>query len=367
MILENKILYNINARGQIIEWSINITVESTENHFIVIRSGLFNKSNFNTSKKTQYSKDKVFDVFKSKIKHKIEREGYIHDETKLTNVKKTSDNLYKPMLAQTYNPKKAKFPYFAQPKLNGVRCVAYCDVISNTFILKSRKNIQYNFPNIEKSLKTLLIHNDIDTIVFDGELYLHETSLNVISGEARKSVKTPSLFNLKYVIYDVVNLESTQIDRLHYLIELFADITLDNVKLLSKRLIFNDEQVEKLKNNLIKKKYEGLILRSINGLYKPGVRSSDLLKVKKVLSDEFLIMDIVPQQKDTTQGILICQNNINKELFTCTFKGTVEEKQELLNFKTEFIGQKVTIEYFERTADKQLPFHAIAVAIRNYE
>ena len=73
----------------------------------------------------------------------------------------------KAMLAHKYDPDKADYPAYIQPKLDGVRCLFTKD---GAF---SRADNQFmNVKHIEKALENFF--NKYPTAVLDGELYNHE-------------------------------------------------------------------------------------------------------------------------------------------------------------------------------------------------
>ena len=72
----------------------------------------------------------------------------------------------KAMLAHKYNPDKADYPAYIQPKLDGVRCLFTKD---GAF---SRAGNQFmNVEHIEKDLKP--VFNKYPNLILDGELYNH--------------------------------------------------------------------------------------------------------------------------------------------------------------------------------------------------
>ena len=74
----------------------------------------------------------------------------------------------KPMLAHMYNPDKAIFPAYIQPKLDGVRCIITKDgAYSRTG--KEFKNIEH----IKTHLNNYFFDRFPD-VVLDGELYNHD-------------------------------------------------------------------------------------------------------------------------------------------------------------------------------------------------
>jgi DNA ligase-1 len=365
MILQ-KTLYNLNSKNQIIEWNLLISNLNLNEAEVVIRHGLHNCSSSN-SPSSKYviptlNKEKHF---LSLLNKKTKREGYVEDWNLLKDVKTTYDNLYSPMLAKTFDLEKPlSETVFAQPKYNGVRMLAYVDLTENFIVFKSRKNIVYNFPLIAENLKQLLINAGIDKITLDGELYSHKLPLSVISGEARRSTKTPSHYPLNYIIYDIVNLNSYQYERLDFLSDLFLGQDISNIKLSPTNTLRNKESIKVLLNQMIEEGYEGLIIREKKGMYKPGARV--LGKVKKLLSKEFTIIDIIPQNKQKDLGIFVCKNDLTDDYFSVTYASTMEEKRDILINKNKYIGKLLTVDYFERTVNN-LPFHAVGVAIRDYE
>ena len=91
----------------------------------------------------------------------------------------------KPMLAHKYNPDKAYYPAYIQPKLDGVRCVFTKDgAYSRTG--KEFKNVDH----IKKDLK--VVFNRYPNLILDGELYNH--------GLKDDFEKIISLFSFKLLI-----------------------------------------------------------------------------------------------------------------------------------------------------------------------
>ena len=73
----------------------------------------------------------------------------------------------KPMLAHKYNPERAVYPAYIQPKLDGVRCLIDKDgAYSRTG--KEFKNIEHNKVLLQGFFK------DFPRATLDGELYNHE-------------------------------------------------------------------------------------------------------------------------------------------------------------------------------------------------
>jgi hypothetical protein len=53
-------------------------------------------------------------------------------------------------------------------------------------------------------------------------------------------------------------------------------------------------------------------------------------------------------------------------VFKVNPEGSVETKRKYFSEKHNIIGKKLTVEFYERTAFG-LPFHAVGIAVRDYE
>lgn len=113
----------------------------------------------------------------------------------------------KPMLAFHYTTKKAVFPCYAQPKLDGVRALWLC----NKLISRGRPNedgIEWDrsvLPHIFNALDSLTVH--MGPSVFDGELYSHGLSLQQINRRVAVNRITPHERHdvIRYHIFDIPN------------------------------------------------------------------------------------------------------------------------------------------------------------------
>jgi len=79
-------------------------------------------------------------------------------------------------------------------------------------------------------------------------------------------------------------------------------------------IILSDNSMASLERDLaIKQGYEGIILRQMYAPYQFGKRNKTLVKYKKRLSGEFIIVDVIPMGKMVHCGMFVCKNDINNE------------------------------------------------------
>lgn len=308
------------------------------------------------------------------IKDKL-NEGYLTEITDSVTVKTDINGNEKPMLAQK-KLTKIKYPAYIQPKYNGVRAllsIEEVDVGIGMFenkkqlpVFRSREGHVYGMRKL-LMLLTSEPYNKIFTYAkkFDGELYIHGKPLGFIksscplirNGVIDKSNGNPDL--VTYVIYDIVNKDLTQYQRTQILDELQQDInTLHNHTITKNDGIFvsptystTDKEDSIIKSFKFKNTgYEGGIVRNINFQYQPGVRSWNMVKIKFDEQDEYLIIDVIPQQNDPTQAMIVCQTD-RGIVFESTPMGNRVQRNEYLVNKYNYIGRMALIKYYELTEE----------------
>lgn len=259
-----------------------------------------------------------------------------------------------------------KFPCIIQPKVNGVR--ATVSLIDNKVTIKSKEGLVYNLPiissYIEKNIE-LLSYKDTD-LILDGELYIHGESLGNISS----AVKAHNLntARVKFILFDLAIEEYTNLERFKIINSVIKPKlnTLDcPIEVLKTGQCKSDEEAQKLTDKFITEGYEGSIFRDFNGLYAFGKRPQAMTKLKRMIDDEFTIVDVYPQKKDNSKGNFVCLTKEGKQ-FEVNPKGTDFFKQEVLTNKSNYIGKLLTCTFYEWTDDK-IPLHIITNVVRDYE
>lgn len=259
-----------------------------------------------------------------------------------------------------------KFPAMAQPKINGVR--ATISLFNGQPKILSKEGKDYEIPHILDYLrqKTDAFIWDGEDIVLDGELYIHGEPLQEIAS----AVKKVSLITQRviYVVFDLAVEDMNQLERWKTLkalhTEHFSDLA-SPIELIRSVKVPNDKLAQEITDKFISQGYEGSIFRDFNAQYKFGGRPMTMTKLKRTISEEFKIVDVLPQDKDPTKGNFICVNE-NGKTFAVNPKGTDDYKRKVLIFKKSFIGHNLTLTFYEWTADR-IPFHSIDMSIRDYE
>jgi DNA ligase 1 len=278
-----------------------------------------------------------------------------------------SEKPMRPMLAKDYRKpldrKHIKFPCFVQPKLNGLRCLAF--VQDGNVRLVSRQNTEWTALNhLVDELKSF------PNGIYDGELYKHGPDFQKIIGAVKRDDPNELSAQIEYHVYDFVDESSTFSQRLGTIVNNLPDGR-RFVRFVETKTLNTPDLLDEWHDNYVKAGYEGIMLRNKHGKYKINGRSSDLQKFKKFDDDEFEIIGAV--------------ENIGKAEGTCTFQcitkeghcfnvmpegqDGVREKywQDWLSGKIKS-GDMLSVKYFGyTTTDKPVPYIPIGICIRNYE
>lgn len=291
--------------------------------------------------------------------------------------------IQKPMLAGNFDPAKAKFPYIATPKIDGIRFLMVDGVaVSRKFKPIRNKHIQ--------SLLSRYLPDGVDGELTSGDTFQSSTSaVMTIEGEPE----------FKCWIFDYVNPEWTEIFPYYYRLT-FMNYEMVNynfdlpfeLNFLGGDVVSNLKELEEYEQWCMNQGFEGVMLRDRNGTYKFGrstVNENILLKVKRFEDDEAELIEIQEKmsnqnaaEKDAfgyvkrsasldgmipmnTAGTLIVHNKEGLE-FGIGSGLTDELRQELWNNKEKYIGKLVKYKYFPQGV-KELPRHPVFLGFRDPE
>lgn len=264
----------------------------------------------------------------------------------------------------------------SQPKLDGVR--ALCGIKDNKFFLKSRGNkYYYNLDHIKNAFEQLHKSKGLsDSLLFDCELYTNELKFEDITGICRKQ-KTLSAhekekeLKVKAHIFDILDLNQPDLifsERYKILCSLVNNEDKNSpLCVVDTQSGFTAEDLDNLHEKAKTNGYEGIMLRNVNGKYKQGpTRSSDLIKMKSMMDDEFEIVDYkegLGQEAGTV--IWVCRTKNNND-FAVRPMGTREQRKEMFENGKNYIGKLLTVRFQEWSKDK-IPRFPVGVQIRDYE
>lgn len=347
-----KTLFGKDSKGNIKEWRIEVTGDTIAVHhgklngkmqtkLTVCKGKNIGRAN-ETSPEVQAIKEAEAKI--TKQYKRLYRDG-------ISDLENLDSNL--PMLAHDYTKvgHRMSFPCAGSPKLDGVRALAR--ITASEVILTSRGGEQYDVPdNIELSLLELYrrVKSDTlaleeETLILDGELYIHGLPLQDINSCVTKPNENTPL--LTYSVFDVPHTERPWDGRYVDLIDLsLLAVDLPAIRFVPNVLIESPDQVESLHDYYVSEGYEGLMLRSLDGLYKYNHRSSGLMKYKKFKDTEAVVLSVVKDKNG--EAVLQCSLQDGAQ-FECKMKGN-HAFRSYENLK-DCAGSFITIKYQQLTKD----------------
>ena len=382
-------LYNKSSKGGILTWTISAHEKDNQGIITIQRGFLEGKiqtqeqiidKGKNIGKKNETSPyEQAVSESNSKWNLKKTKNGYTEEIDVETNDTKKETIKFSPMLAKDFNKDSNKLNWDEgvvwQPKLDGVR--ALIGFHANGVVIKSRGNKFYhNLAHIKnlfyKLYTTGIVH---DNIIFDCELYTNELTFEEITGICRKQKKLSKEsiekeLKIKAFIFDIINIDSiSQIfqERYNSLLKMFKEHLPEEIVLVWTEKITDPKCLESIHNKATEQGFEGIMLRNEKGLYKEGpTRSSDLIKMKTMLDDEFEIVNF-KEGIGIEKGTVIWTCKTKDELnFNVKPTGTREQRKIWFNNGNKYIGKKLTVQYQELSKD-QVPRFPVGIAIRDYE
>ena len=234
----------------------------------------------------------------SKYEHKLTREYH-----KTKEEAKGGAHFFKPMLAKTYSGLPLWEDLYAQPKLDGMRCIATKEGLFS----RQGKPI-LGCPHIVEALEEAFSENP--DLILDGELYNHKLKedFNKLMSLCKKQDPTAeelaeSKAMVEYHIYDVPSFAHLSFStRLNKLGNLFIDYEWDTpIVEVYTVAILSLEGYNTFHGECVEAGYEGSMLRLDKGYEQK--RSKNLLKRKDFLDDEFEVVKLVEGDGNWTGAV----------------------------------------------------------------
>jgi DNA ligase 1 len=250
-----------------------------------------------------------------------------------------------PMLAKNYGDEKSKveFPFKAQPKLDGMRCLGHIKKGVVNLISRGGKNLNDNFPHIVMELEAL--PDDLE-IIIDGELYAHGDDFQR-NMELSKKYRPGETEAVKFNIYDMVNLSSYEL-RLNMINQFLKEFNFEHLAPVDTVDINSEEELKAYHLQNVEQGYEGTMVRWGSAGYKTNGKSSNLLKYKDFIDIALPIKDVIANDKDPNQGTPVFHwpGAKDDELKAGT-RLTHELRVDLLENKENYIGLTAELRFPE--------------------
>lgn len=348
------VVYAKDDRGAVRRWGISV-----QDYVLVIQHGLID-GNWSKSEEiieeglaSRTREEQILSRLNSRLNKKLDT-GYVHSlDDAINNPRVNKLGRKKPMLAQRYDKVGDKIDYqkgaVIQPKLNGHRCIIGKEDGKTYAYSKSGKPITSIWEILEEAEKLP------EGAQIDGELYCHGTALQTINSWVKRRQENTK--KLVFVCYDAIE-NGTYFERWNF-VESLGFLTDYGTGLIQKcpwSPIFGNNEVDKFMDDFLADKFEGGIIRTNTEEYRDGSWARSLIKVKRFLDSEYLVVDVTSSAEGW--GIIHCITEDGKS-FTASAPGDHYEKRYVLKQKEKFIGRHVNIRYPEFT-ESGLPSQPVA-------
>lgn len=333
-------------------WSTGPSGESK--HLISTPAQVFGKNQGRANATTDEEQAKL--EMAVKLQKKLDKGYHVQGQV---NAEREDREFTLPMLAHKYADKAhtVKFPAYIQPKFNGIRCL----YDGKKFWSRGGKEL---LPEVTKHLQFVT-----QGMIVDGELILPNPYTFQETISAIKKYR-PISEKLIYRVYDLAETGMDQYQRLEVLGSLVSNIygafNAKFIMLAEAHQIKSEAEIKPWHDKFVAKGFEGAIVRTKDGKYTPGHRSSGLLKVKEMTTDEFKIVSVLDGVgKDAGLAIFECVTPKGLP-FRVRPEGTQASRREMFLQGSSYIGKPLTVRY-QTLSDTGVPIFPIGEVVRDYE
>ena len=269
-------------------------------------------------------------------------------------------------LAKAYDEKTQKKVnwedgWFVSRKLDGVRCLTVIDMFGDVKFFSRQGKEFLTLDNLKKDIKALGLTNT----VFDGEVCIVDENGDEDFASIIKEIKRKdhTISNPYYYIFDMLDLEdfNDKVSKDNFakrLVNLRTYVQETDMIGILEQLEANDAIFDLMMEKSKKGGWEGLMLRK-NTTYK-GKRSTDILKVKQMFDEEYVVVDlendlhrVIVDGKEIEEMMLknvIIEHKGNRVQVGSGFSH--EQRRYYFENPNEILGKQITVQYFEETTNK---------------
>jgi DNA ligase 1 len=200
--------------------------------------------------------------------------------------------MFKPTLACDADLDRLRFPLYASPKLDGIRC----SIVNGRALTRTLKEV----PN--RAVYNALSQEGLSGL--DGELIVgapnsHDVYRNTVSGIMSRDGEP----EYTYHVFDVHNADGGWRSRYDMLYDAIDGT--GRIQILTHTLIYDHDELMEYEQLMVGEGFEGVILRHPNAPYKFGrstAREGYLLKLKRFKDSEAYVMDIIEEMHNGNEA-----------------------------------------------------------------
>ena len=253
--------------------------------------------------------------------------------------------------------------WFVSRKLDGVRCLTVIDANGEPKFFSRQGKEFLTLDNLKADIKALGLKNT----VLDGEVCIVDQNGNEDFAGIIKEIKRKDHTIVKpyYWMFDMLSMEDfnsktsevTFGQRITDLLDLSLGKGLTLIGVLPQE-ICNDQIFSEMMAQSKANGWEGLMLRK-DAVYK-GKRSDEILKVKQMFDDEYIVVDL----ENDVHRVIVDGAEVEEEMLKNVIiehKGNQvrvgsgfshEQRRYYFENPNEILGKQITVQYFEESQSK---------------
>ena len=262
--------------------------------------------------------------------------------------------------------------WFVSRKLDGVRCLTVIDANGEPKFFSRQGKEFLTLDNLKTDIKALGLKNT----VLDGEVCIlnengNEDFAGIIKEIKRKdhTIATPFYWMFDMLDMQDFNSKTSEVTFGQRIADLNALFNTSKLKLYSPLLIGvleqrigNDQIFSEMMAESKAGGWEGLMLRK-DSTYK-GKRSNEILKVKQMFDDEYIVVDL----ENDVHRVIVDGSEVEEEMLKNVIiehKGnrvhvgsgfSHEQRRHYFANPNEILGKQITVQYFEESQSKSGEF-----------
>lgn len=259
--------------------------------------------------------------------------------------------------------------WLASRKINGVRCLMYWN--GSEVLTSTRGGSSYDISTTHLRTHPILIEifQNNPTLILDMELYAFGKSLQQCSGAARLETSSEENTWLEMYVYDCYFTDNQNMlanERIEFLVKLakrykftFCPEKIWNKGELQIQIVPHEQisgwnNMIELHDKFVSEGWEGLVIRKLDSIYKPGSRGQNWIKIKKYIDDTYKIIGYSLGMRGSEDMTFTCEMPDGKT-FKASPLGNRAIKQEYVdNFETKYKNHLGDCKYFE-LSDEGIP------------
>ena len=255
-----------------------------------------------------------------------------------------------------------------QPKLDGLRCIG--DLLTGKLWSRTRK--PFNVPGVSERL---VGSGSGELRWVDGELYRHGIGIQQLNSMIRNNQENNAAkSDVQFHVFDAV-LDRPFLERFKAVEQWIDGLrhktdAEDQVVQLVETLQCEAAKIEEWHTHFVGLGYEGVMIRPVNNVaYESGKRTKNLLKCKKFFTEEYDLVEILPQRFENNGQIVTASVTVltpDGQVFQATPKCSIAEKQEMWDNREMYAnGQWKAIIAFTELTERGVPRFPVLVGFRN--